>query len=109
MESFHERKEKSQGLKLTKLSRNGEFPMWLEKNLIQLDVFIGNRGIPLSYLVRDNVIPPAASDLLIGKQYSEKQGLVEMILIESYMYNEPLYTQDDHMLFDKLAVAWSGT
>ena len=45
MKSLHERKERSQDLKLTKLSRNEEFPMWLEKKLIQLDSFIGNRGI----------------------------------------------------------------
>ena len=32
-----------------------------------------------------------------------------MVLIERATYNDPLYTQDDRMLFDKLAAAWSGT
>ena len=77
--------------------------MWLEKNLIQLDSFIGNRGIPLSYLVREDVIPPAAPDLLIGKPYSEKHGSVEMVLIERATQNDPLYTHEDRMVFDKLA------
>ena len=67
MKSLHERKERSQDLKLTKLRRNEEFPMWLEKNLIQVDSFIENRGSPLSYLLRDDVIPPAEPDLLLGK------------------------------------------
>ena len=70
MKSLEDKKEKSQDMKLSKLSKKGEFPMWLEKNLIQLDSFIGNRGIPLSYLVRDEETPPAAPDLLKGKPYS---------------------------------------
>ena len=55
------------------------------------------------------MITPAASDLLLGKPYSEEHGSVEMVLIERATHNDPLYTQDDRMLFDKLAAAWSGT
>ena len=109
LKSLNDRKEKSLDMKLTKLSKNGEFPMWLEKNLIQLDSFIGNRGIPLSYLIRDEETPPAAPDLLKGKPYCEAHGSVEMVLIERATFDDPLYTQDDRMLFDKLAAAWSGT
>ena len=57
MKSLEDKKEKSLDMKLTKLNKNREFPMWLEKNLIQLDSFIGNRGIPLSYLVREEETP----------------------------------------------------
>ena len=72
MNSLRESKERSQDLKITKLRRNEKFPMQLGKNLIQLDYFIENRGIPVSSLRRDDVIPPAAPDILLGKPCSEK-------------------------------------
>ena len=53
--------------------------------------------------------PPTAPDHLKGKPYSEEHGSVEMVLIEHATHDDPLFTQDDRMLFDKLAAAWSGT
>ena len=109
VKSLHDCKERSQEKKLTKLKRDGEFPMWLEKNLIQLDSMIGMRAIPLSYLIRDDVISPPPPALLEGKPYSAEHGSVEMVMIECATHNDPLFSQDDRMLFDKLATAWSGT
>ena len=51
VKSLHDCKERSQEKKLTKLKRDGEFPMWLEKNLIQLDSMIRISAILLSYLI----------------------------------------------------------
>ena len=46
--------------------------MRLEKNLSKLDSFIGDNGITLLYLFRENISPPAVPDLLIGKSHREK-------------------------------------
>ena len=105
---------KDQVAKLPRLSRDGLFPIWVEKYLILLDRIVGYRGIPLSALLRKDVIP--ANDvhghppaLLLNKPYAEEYGSVEMTLIERATHDHALYTQDDRKLFEVLSAAWSNT
>ena len=105
---------KDQVAKLPRLSRNGLFPIWVEKNSILLDRIVGCRGIPLSAIIRKDVIPANgpnghAPALLLNKPYAEEYGSVEMTLIERATHDHPLYNQDDRKLFEVLSAAWSNT
>lgn len=105
---------KDQVVKLPRLSRDGLFPLWVEKYSILLDRIVGYRGIPLSAIIRKDVIPAIGSNghapaLLLHKPYAEEYGSVEMTLIERATHDHALYNQDDRKLFEVLSAAWSNT
>lgn len=64
IENLNKRKKKSSSKKLTKLVGNNSLPFWLPKALTELDAIIGTRGIPLSYMTREDVVAPADNQLI---------------------------------------------
>ena len=112
MKAFEESKADASE-SLPKLTRDSLFPIWLEKHLVQLDTKVGKRFIPLSYLLREKVIPNDVNGvppgLLVDKPYAEEYGSVEMTLIERANHSHALYAQDDRKLFDLLSAAWCNT
>ena len=64
VKNLKERKKDTSSKKLTKLVGNNSLLFWLPKAMGELDSMIGTRGIPLSYLIREDILAPAEDQLI---------------------------------------------
>ena len=76
---------------------------WLEVFKDHLTRIIGERNIPLSYLIHENdvvalIVPPLAAD----KAYSTEHGSVEEELVERATHHDTLYREDNKSLYHML-------
>jgi hypothetical protein len=83
---------------------------WNESMLDYLHQIIGVRMIPLAYVVRELVIPPAAATALEQHQpYSMEHGSIEAELIARAPHDHALYRDDNAEFYYKLKEATRGT
>jgi hypothetical protein len=83
---------------------------WTESMLDYLHRIIGVRMIPLAYVVRELVIPPAAAPALEQHQpYSTEHGSIEAELIARAPHDHALYRDDNAEFYYKLEEATRGT
>jgi hypothetical protein len=83
---------------------------WTESMLDYLHRVIGARMIPLAYVVRELVIPPAAAPALEQHQpYSTEHGSIEAELIARAPHDHALYRDDNAEFYYKLEEATRGT
>ena len=108
VKNLEERKKDTASKKLTKLVGTNSLPFWLPKAIAELDSMIGNRGIPLSYLIRDEVVPPADDRLIQDEAFSQENGSITDELIRRATHTHHLRKEDDRMLFEKLYDAFRG-
>jgi hypothetical protein len=82
---------------------------WSEAFVDHLGQVIGSRKIPLSYVVRPDVAPPAPTPpLLTDLPYSASRSVEdELILLASHTH--PLYRDDNELLYFKIEEATRGT
>ena len=76
---------------------------WLEVFKYHLTRVIGERKIPLSYLIHKNdvaevIVPPLAAD----KAYSKEHGSVEDELVARATHHDTLYREDNKSLYHML-------
>ena len=90
VENLNKRKKDTSSKKLTKLVGNNSLPFWLPKAMAELDAMIGTRGIPLSYLIREDVVAPAEDQLIQGQAFSQENGSVTDELIQRATHDHPL-------------------
>ena len=81
VKNLEERKKDTTNKKLTKLVGNNSLPFWLPKAMAELDAMIGTQGIPLSYLIREDVLALAEDQLIQGQAFSQENGSVTDKLI----------------------------
>lgn len=109
VENLNKRKKENSTRKLTKLVGNNSLPFWLPKAFLELDAIIRTRGIPLSYMICEDVVAPAGDQLIQGQAYSQENGSITDKLIQRATHNHPLNKEDDCMLFDKLYNVFWGS
>lgn len=109
VKNLDERKKDTSSKKLTKLVGNNSLPFWMPKAMAELDAMIGTRGIPLSYLIREDVLAPAEDQLIQGQAFSQENGLVMDELIQRTTHNHPLTKEDNSILFEKLYDLFRGS
>ena len=76
--------------------------------MAELDSMIGTHGIPLSYLVRENILAPAEDQLIQGQAFSQENGSITDELIQRVTHNHPLTKEDNCILFEKLYDSFWG-
>ena len=109
VENLMERKKDTSSKKLTKLVGNDSLPFWLPKAMTELDAMIRTRGIPLSYLIREDVLAPAEDQLIQGQAFSQENGSVTDELIQRATHNHSLIKEDNRILFEKLYDSFCGS
>ena len=109
VKNLEERKKDTNNKKLSKLVGNNSLPFWLPKAMAELDSMIGTRGIPLSYLIREDVVPPAEDRLIQGEAFSQENGSITDELIRRATHNHHLMKEDNRILFEKLFDSFRGT
>ena len=68
---------------------------WTQAFADYLDMVIGARTIPLSYVVREDVAVPAMAPVLAtGQPYSDEHGSVEAELVARASHTHALYRDD---------------
>ena len=81
VKNLKERKKDTTNKKLSKLVGNNSLPFWLPKAMAELDSMIGTCGIPLSYLIREDIVAPAEDRLIQGEAFSQENGSITDELI----------------------------
>ena len=81
VKNLEEKKKDTTNKKLSKLVGNNSLPFWLPKAMAELDSMIGTRGIPLSYLIREDIVAPAEDRLIQGEAFSQENGSITDELI----------------------------
>ena len=102
VKNLEEKKKDTSSKKLTKLVGNNSLPCWLPKAMAELDAMIGTRGIPLSYLIREDVVAPAEDQLIQGQAFSQENCSITDKLIQRATHDHALTKEDNCMLFEKL-------
>ena len=93
-----------------KISKTLPVLKWSESFDDYLSRAIGNRTIPLSYIIRDVVVVPAAAPPLANNRpYSELHGSVEGELIARASHDHALYSDDNGLVYYALEVATRST
>ena len=83
---------------------------WMEAFQDFLNRKIGNRNIPLMYIIRDEPNPPAmALPLAPGQPHSTEHGSVEAELIARASHTHALFRNDNSDLYFLLEEATRGT
>ena len=83
---------------------------WTESFPEFLGQVVGARMIPLSYVIREVVVPPAnAPDLAPNQPHSEEHGSVEEELKARASHTHTLYREDNAKVFHYLEVATRST
>lgn len=83
---------------------------WTEAFHDYADRIVGSRTIPLAYVLRDEVLVPAAAPpLATNKPYSEMHGSVERELVARASHAHPLYRVDNALLYHHLEEATRTT
>ena len=85
------------------ITKNFGIIKWLEVFKDHVTLVIGERNIPLSYLIRENdvaalIVPPLAAD----KSYSTEHGSVEEELVARATHHDTLYREDNKSLYHML-------
>ena len=85
------------------ITKNFGIIKWLEFFKDHFTQVIGERNIPLSYLIRENdvaavIVPPLAAN----KSYSTEHGSVEEELVARATYHDTLYREDNKSLYHML-------
>ena len=85
------------------VTKNFGIIKWIEVFKDRLTRVIGERNIPLSYLIRENdiaavIVPPLAAD----KAYSIEHGSVEEELVTIKTHTDTLYREDNKSLYHML-------
>ena len=109
VKNLEERKKDTTNKKLTKLVGNNSLLFWLPKAMAELDSMVGSCGIPLSYLIRENVVVPAEDQLIQGQAYSQENGSITDELIRRATHDHHLTKEDNRILFEKLFDSFWGS
>ena len=104
VKNLEERKKDTSNKKLTKLVGNNSLPFWLPKAMAELDSMVRTRGIPLSYLIREDIVAPAEDQLIQGQAFSQENDSVTDELIRRATHDHSLTKEDNWILFD--GVPW---
>ena len=84
-----------------KISRSLPILKWVEVFEDYLSRVVGDRTIPLTYVIREEVdVPAAAPDLANGKPHSTEHGSVEMELVARASHDHPLYRTDNQKVYE---------
>ena len=79
---------------------------WMEAFQDFLNRKIGNRNIPLAYIIHDEPNPPAAAPpLAVGQPHSIQHGSVEAELIARASHTHALFHDDNSDIYDLLQEA----
>ena len=109
VKNLEERKKDTTSKKLTKLVGNNSLPFWLPKAMAELDSMIGTWGIPLSYLIREDIVAPADDRLIQGEAFSQENGSITDELIRRATHDHHLMKEENRMLFEKLFDSFRGS
>ena len=109
VKNLEERKKDTSSKKLTKLVGNNSLPFWLPKAMAELDSMIGTRSIPLSYLIRENILALAEDQLIQGQAFSQENGLITNELIWRATHDHSLTKEDNCIFFEKLFDSFCGS
>ena len=96
------------------MKKNGNVLAWLDDVNKDLKTIIGNRGVPLMYLVRGYKHPPDANnssslDFKDGKCFSKIHASLKEELIRRASYDHPNTEDDNAMLYKLLDTATKST
>ena len=104
------RKERDDSPETPKISKVLPVIKWMEAFQEFLNRKIGNRNIPLVYIIRDEPNPPAvAPPLAAGQPHSNEHGSVEAELIARALHTHALFRNDSSDLYFLLEEATQGT
>ena len=83
---------------------------WCEAFKDHLHRSVGVRYIPLAYVIRERVTPPAiCPPLAAGQPYSSEHGSIEMDLVERASHSSGLFRDDNATVYYKIEEATRGT
>ena len=92
-----------------KITKSLTIMKWTEAFTHHLHVQIGTRGIPLSYIIRDDENPGQRPALLPDRSYSAATGCVMEELIQFSSHNHPLFKMDNSKVWTQIEEATRGT
>ena len=104
------RKKRDDSPDVPKISKALPVIKWTETFQDFLNRKIGNRNIPLAYIIRDEPNPPAAAlPLAAGQPHSIEHGSIESELIAQASHTHALFHDDNSDLYYLLEEATWGT
>lgn len=109
MENLNEKQAEVHSMKLTKLVHNNSLQQCLLKTMAKLNLYAGTRGIPLLYLILEDLNQSSNDLLIVGEAYSNKYGRIIKELVKRKTHYHLLYVEDNCMLFDKFYKSFCGT
>jgi hypothetical protein len=92
-----------------KITKTLSIIKWTEAFTDFLHRKIGVRMVPLAYVVREVVLPPAPPPLATNLPYSDQHGSVEGELVARTSHNHPLFRDDNSSVYYLLEEATRGT
>ena len=93
-----------------KITKSLPIIKWTEAFADHLSRVCGARTIPLSYVIRQHDIVPAAAPPLINREpYSEEHGSVEDELVACASHNHPLFRDDNAQVYYLIEEATRST
>ena len=93
-----------------KASKSLPIIKWTEAFTEYLSRKIGSRNIPLAYIIREDVVPPATvPPLATDKPHSMEHGSVEGDLVAMASHTHPLYRDDNAEVYYDLETALRAT
>lgn len=95
---------------IPKLTKNTTVIKWAESFETLLRNTIGVRNIPLIYVIRKDVVPPAAAPPLLANQpFSDETGSVSEELVVRATHSHPKFKDDSTKVFQYLDEALQGS
>ena len=101
--------KKAENPELPKVSRSLPVVQWTEAFSIYLDRTLGSRDIPLSYVIRENEVPPVIQNLQNRRPYSTNHSSVNEELIARASHTHELFSTDNQYVFDYIEEALRTT
>ena len=93
-----------------KLGNNTIVHKWADSFLIFSGKIVGQRNTPLSYVLRESDVVPAAAPALAPNQpHSIEHGSMEQEMIERMSHNHALFRDDNASVYEFIEVATRGT
>jgi len=115
MKNFNEQwkalvaKKKDDEPEVPKVTKTLTIIKWSESMRDYFHRCIGVRGIPLAYVIRNNVDVPMIGTIQPGSPHSTEHGSVEMELIARALHTHPLYREDNSLVYYKIEEGVRGT
>ena len=107
-QSLEERKEEDDPETPT-ITKELPIMKWVEAFEDHLERCIGVRCIPMSYVVRDEVVPPAITPAAPNQAYSLEHGSLEADLVARASHAHGLYRTDNKEVYFKIEEATRST